>query len=413
MRRPTLFLALLASVVVLPKTSAAWEHNAVRWPDERFPLPLVLHPTAARDTPLDELEAIVIESINTWNDVSCSYAELDYIGQNDLPIAIDGDQVLKWTTDAANWVYGSSTAGATIIDVITGTPRIDILFNDISFRWIAGANTFVLPGHRWGPETPVDLDPASVITHELGHLLGLSHPNPSIEGSQPDPLATMVFALLPNAQQATLAADDKLGLCARYPVDAPDECEDDSDCSAIEFCREVEPVGAASMQMCDETRSGVGEECGRNNYGCFGICLFQSADYVEGFCTEYCELDEECPDGWDCLSVEATTGDMIDICLPEGSVPEEDVGAGQNDAGGPTIVEDPPDAGDDEVENEDVEVVGEPDAPADVASDDAAGESDAATAAGREHGCAAAAPASSMLFPALFALVGIRRRRRQ
>lgn len=405
------FLLLCAGVV--PRAALAWEHNAVRWPDDRFPLPLVLHPTPARDTPLAELEAIVIASINTWNEVSCSYAELDYIGQNELPIAIDGDQVLKWTTDAANWFYGSSTAGATIIDVITGTPRIDILFNDISFRWIAGANTFVLPGHVWGAATPVDLDPASVITHELGHLLGLSHPNPTIEGSQPDPLATMVFALLPNAQQASLAADDKLGLCARYPLDAADECADDADCSAIEFCRAVEPSGAAPMRMCDELRAEVGEACGRDNYGCQGICLFQSADYVEGFCTEYCELDEECPDGWDCLSVEATTGDFIDICLPEGSVPEADVGAGRNDTGRPTIVEDPPDVGPDDAEQGEAEVVGAPDAPGIDATNDTAGGSDAADASKRQRGCAAAAPAASALFPLLFALAAIRRRRRQ
>lgn len=402
-------VAVLGLALMVPASAHAWEHNGLQWPAERFPLPIVLNPTAPRGLTLEVLEPIVVASLEAWNDVPCSFAVLDYVGQQELPIAIDDDQVFAWQADADAWIYGTATAGATIIDMVTGTPRVDIEFNDISFSWVVDANTLVLPDHVWSAENPIEVDPGSVITHEVGHLLGMAHPRPTDPLSQPDPLATMVFALLPNAQQSTLAFDDKVGLCARYPVDGASECGVDADCDEGEFCRPAEPEGSTPLDLCDEARAQIGDFCSATDYNCQGTCLFQAADLSSGFCTELCVQDTDCPDGWECDGLPTTGGQEVFACLPEGTLPEEDTGVGLND-GGFTVVEDDEDAGDD-APGDTASTPDAPDTAPDVGLDAGA---DTAVNSDSPSGCGAAHPTGGPLGSVALAalVVSVRRRRR-
>lgn len=86
---------------------------------------------------------------------------------------------------------------------------------------------------------PHDIDLRSVITHELGHFLGLSHTR--VAG------ATMRPSLAPGQTSlATIEADDIAGICAIYPPDRPTtttdctprhgfsrECATDTGCCTI------------------------------------------------------------------------------------------------------------------------------------------------------------------------------------
>ena len=85
-----------------------------------------------------------------------------------------------------------------------------------------------------------------MITHELGHWLGLAH--------SPDPYATMYYALLPNGIQASLAGDDKAGVCSLYP-NGTDECETDDDCQEGFQC-----AGFKGLPACDEIHDEAGED---------------------------------------------------------------------------------------------------------------------------------------------------------
>ncbi|MFT4703350.1 MAG: hypothetical protein ACI81R_001041 [Bradymonadia bacterium] len=385
-----LAIAMLAPLV-LPNEAHAWEHNIADWPVERLPLPIALRPEPARDTSSDELARIIQETFDTWNEVSCSYVELAFDGVQDLPVAVDDDQVFAWIADGEVWIYGSQSAGATIIDVLgENGPRIDIAFNDVNFDWIVGANTLVLPDYEFGVDPNLEVDPGSVITHEVGHLLGLAHPRPSDELSQPDALATMVFALLPNAQQSSLAADDKLGLCEKYPVPDAHECETDEDCADETFCRTL-AASFGDIRLCEESRGTFGDFCSVDEYICEAQCLFTAADFSAGYCTDFCETNDDCPlapERFICVELQ-TTADPVLACVPDNGTGGIEAEGPESDVG---IVEEEPDAGAEEAEEiAEPEADVAPDAPEDAGADEA--EDD-----GEEGGCTLASSAPSMLW---------------
>ena len=255
---------------------------------------------------------------------------------------------------------------------------------------------------------------------QVGHLLGLAHPNPVVEGSQPDALATMVFSLLPNAQQASLAADDKLGLCEKYPIEGGHECDTDDDCRDGEFCAEFEGDTVGTVRLCDESRGQVGDECSKTNYGCAGLCRFTRADFSAGYCTEYCDVHADCPDEWHCEPLPATTGETIYVCEP-GPPPEgEDTGVTPVD-GGITPVEAPEsDAGDVSGDTADLPESDAPADGADAAANDSGTEPETGTPStddgGSGGGCAVAATrrsGGSWVLAVGVALALARRRRRR
>ncbi len=414
MKRALAVTALVAAVAA-PSVALGWAHNGLVWPEDRFPLPIHLKPAPPEDTDLETIETIVQDSLAAWNAVSCSFAALEYAGIDDLPIQNDDDQVFAWSQDAESWVYGSSSAGATIIDVTAGYPRVDILFNDIYFDWVVGANTVVTAGYEFGVDPPIDVDPASVITHEVGHLLGLAHPNPQVEGSQPDALATMVFALLPNAQQSSLAADDKLGLCARYPAFPGDECGEgdgcgDHECELFTAVDRNTDEELGSAWLCDEVRGTYGDFCSVDAWICAGTCLPTRSDYSEGYCTDTCEAVEDCPSDpfqWDCREFPIVGGDPIFLCVAEEAV-GEDTGIGIVDAG-PSVPDagaadaDEPDTGADASQADATTDPGA-DAGADTPDGDSGGGSDGCASTGRPT------PGGALAWLALAAVLARRRR---
>jgi hypothetical protein len=141
-------------------------------------------------------------AVQSWQEARCN-AGLPRIGlewTEDPPTELEGDFVfVEVVTDG--WPYGASTVGRTTLEfgITSGTlARATISLN---------AQDFVL-----GVETLSDeVNARAVLTHELGHALGLSHS--SISGATMQPEAELGYI----SELSSLHDDDEQGLCALYP----------------------------------------------------------------------------------------------------------------------------------------------------------------------------------------------------
>jgi hypothetical protein len=146
-------------------------------------------------------------AVRSWQEVGCGGAapRVRLERKEDLPNELEGDFVfVEVTTDG--WPYGASSVGRTTLEfgVTSGTlVRATISLN---------AQDFVL-----GFETQSDeVDAQAVLTHELGHALGLGHS--SVEGATMQTEAELGYI----SDLSSLHHDDAQGLCALYPPEAMD-----------------------------------------------------------------------------------------------------------------------------------------------------------------------------------------------
>jgi MYXO-CTERM domain-containing protein len=190
--------------------------------------------------PFSTLEAVVAQSFVAWTelecgrgnssllftqlgDVSCHRAEYNPSGANANVIMV---QDHKWDYKGVENTLAKTTV---TYDVDTG----EILDADIELNHMANELTV-------GDEVVVEYDLQSILTHEVGHFIGLDH--------TPIQSATMNAGYdKGNTHQRVLDADDIDGLCAAYPPgrdatcrpeprggfgkDCPDEAEDGCRCA--------------------------------------------------------------------------------------------------------------------------------------------------------------------------------------
>ena len=293
-------------ILLLAWPALAFEVNGKHW--DTMPIPYYVNPTGAPDfgdgkTP----QQVVAEATAVWSSVRCASVSFEYKGATDATYAKDGKNTIFWVTK--DWPWGKEAAGATLwIPTLPGEPmEVDLALNAEQFKWVPGG----------GDALQSDVvDPVSVIAHELGHWLGLSH-------SQ-DQFATMYQALLPAGVQATLTGDDRAGICTLYPSGVPD-CEGDEDCGPDHVCREV-----AGVTVCDEVHDPPGAPCDRwhldcegmcfiSFYECSAICAFTATDYSEGYCAPLCGESKHCPPGFDC---NVLASPPIAVCLKAQETPD-------------------------------------------------------------------------------------------
>lgn len=183
------------------------------------------------DVAFGEAESAFEDSLETWNAPACSDWEFVYEGTtSDTAAGFDPDN-LDANTNVVVWnetdFITESFAGITMITFDPNTGRIydaDVELNGTNFSWSVG---------QPGGDT---FEVADVLTHELGHFLGLGHS----EVAQ----ATMAAGGVPGeTHRQDLESDDIDGLCTIYPEggvtpDCPvgaagddDDGWDDSDCT--------------------------------------------------------------------------------------------------------------------------------------------------------------------------------------
>jgi hypothetical protein len=209
--------AVVFGAVLVAQASQAWQASKVssgcprRWWSSK--IPITLNNVGLQGVSNADFKAVLDQAIGRWQQSACAkplpwqmtnagWGQTSVLGpgcKNAACSAIEpnGNFVWAWQTD---WPFGASVVSNTVVTANTCTGEIvdaDIAIDDTSRDYCVGNCT------------PGELDLCTVLTHELGHLLGLDH-------SQ-DPEATM-YATAPagETKKCSLTADDEAGVCALY-----------------------------------------------------------------------------------------------------------------------------------------------------------------------------------------------------
>lgn len=299
---------LLATMLLLITASpaGAYTFNGFKWGKAYRPVKYYINEKGSTDLGAETF-TIVQQSMAVWDKVGCSDFRWKYMGKTKVGTVMDLMTVIAW--EEKKWVYGPYAAAATSLAGKGEQVIGDIAFNGVDFKWKKGGGSLF---------SPFVVDPASVIVHEAGHLLGLSH-------TSDDQVATMGHAYVPGANQKTLGLDDKLGICHLYPADKPtDECTSDCDCPKEAACKYVSSVKA---QLCVEFRDPVNAPCSAYHINCSGHCAYYDLDVfvkkANGLCTVACSKEgETCANGWTCVKNTTNLGQDQLVCLAKKPKPD-------------------------------------------------------------------------------------------
>lgn len=170
----------------------------LRWDTTRGPIRVVLNPNGSADLPIASVETALKNAMNQWQNVPGQSASFAYAGRSSAAVANDSDMINSVLWIENNWPYGASVAAITRFSFFVSDPPFladaDILLNGQNFRWSLNPSAG-------------SLHPQQILTHELGHLLGLSH--------SANFNATMFPSIRP-VQKFTLFPDDIEGLRFLY-----------------------------------------------------------------------------------------------------------------------------------------------------------------------------------------------------
>ena len=271
-------LSILLLLVGLPAVSLGFELTGFSW---IRPVPYEVNTSSSQELGRDTTLEVVSASYAVWRDPSCSDFQYTYEGETQGDYRT-GDQIntLVWRYNGSTFpreLGGSSTIGVTLSSAYGGRAIDgDIVFNGIDHRWVVGAN-------RFG-----EVDAQSIITHEVGHQLGLDH--------SPFQSATMYAAYLGGNGAATLSNDDISGVCQLYPSGEQVECSNDNDCPGSQIC-----AGGSCVDGSTAPSGGIGAPCGRTAQDCEAGLFCVGDRFGNNFCTREC--GQGCPVGWSCQEV--------------------------------------------------------------------------------------------------------------
>ena len=201
---------------------------------------VLLGEAGSDDVPFGQAEGALEDALDAWNAPGCSDWSFEYAGTtSDTGAGFDSEN-LDANTNVVVWNetdFGNDTfAAITLVTFDPDTGRIydaDIEMNGTHFTFSVGSEAGAF-------------DIQDVLTHELGHFLGLGH-------SAVDDATMATASDMGDTFRRDLAPDDIDGLCTIYP-----DGDDTPDC----------PVGAGPVDdddewgqndcSCSSTESGAG-----------------------------------------------------------------------------------------------------------------------------------------------------------
>lgn len=213
--RPASFVSGLVALLVAPGSASAYTLEGFAWSgDAPTTAPLQVHSTGwpAEAGSVQDVDDAVAAAVDTWNEEGQANIQV-VLGEATEHDTASGDHV-----NAIGFRSGQGTNDALAQSdwLLTGEGT-EIIECDIGFY---GVNTH--GPIDWSTDlgaTPGDAyDLVHVVTHEMGHCLGLDH------SEFPD--AIMYPSTMPGVATRDLACDDMAGLQALYGV-----MGDEADCS--------------------------------------------------------------------------------------------------------------------------------------------------------------------------------------
>ena len=168
--------------------------------------------------PFDDVRAAIEQSFATWSELPCDgggmasilFSELDDVSCHAAEYNKKGPNANVILFQDTKWSYSgpNDTLAKTTVTFDTDTGEIfdaDIEINHAYNEFTLGDDVVVY-----------DLE--SIVTHEIGHFLGIDH--------SPDPFSTMFAAYDEGSiEQRSLEADDIAALCAIYPPSRSGKCD--------------------------------------------------------------------------------------------------------------------------------------------------------------------------------------------
>jgi MYXO-CTERM domain-containing protein len=266
----------------LPETGARPETRYVLatpkavWDPSKFPLTILLGLPRSRDLGADT-DAEVAVALRSWSEVPCTAFRATLGGTTASAPGDDGTSGVYFRDDAwpAPLVPGALAQTLVRTDGNGFIYDADVHVNGKEYVWSLDGRAGTV-------------DTRSVLTHELGHLLGLGH--------SLDPVATMWASKPAGLGWRSLEADDVAGVCFLYPGTGDPGCPS-SACPAPFTCvaKRCERPGVGSTSTVCAPCERVAGAC--DAAGSDARCI----DVVGGrVCGRACAVDAECGPGFHC-----------------------------------------------------------------------------------------------------------------